>query len=470
MKRQKPKGAPAPVLNRALPNDLDLEATILATILNHGEEIAIKVFEQIDTHHFYDLEHQAIYNTSLECMREGMHGFMCVATKLKSQNPDNKSFSVKTLMSVYGLERAKAREIDYLCATLKAIYSKRVAMEMSEVLIKDIDTNELNETSNILERVINIADSLTDKSQTQDSFAELMEELYKAQDNGEHEVSTGVPKLDEKIGGLYPGELTFIGGRPGMGKTDFIINIIDALEKQGKSILFFSVEMPKTSILNRIALFRLSQKGHNITSKELRTPSKEIRELVLEEMREIDKRGVLTIVDNINNISNIELYCKVHNQKYDTKIILLDFIQLTQGDSNLNRNLNRNLELGEISKKMAWIAKQSKCPFVCLSQLKTTVDDRSDKVPIGSDLRDSGELVANADCILLLHRPEYYNILQDETGESTHNLLNIFVSKQREGATGRVQIYYSPKTKTYGSWGENDFNNSYVRPINKDPF
>lgn len=262
-------------------------------------------------------------------------------------------------------------------------------------------------------------------------------------------ISTNLRDLDAMLGGLYNGDLIIVAGRPSMGKTDVMNHI--ALEAGWSNALpiIFSEEMSTELIAKRLLG---SGGGFN------RTRIRDAYNLFTEDEKE---KWVKTIaaVDKANIHIDDRAYLKVSQMRASARkviqqnpdlrpIILVDYLQITQPD---NPKANPVTQMGQISRDLKRMAKEFNCPVVALSQLSRSVEQRQDKRPMMSDLRDSGNLEQDADVICFLYREDYYD---KETEDA--NSLEIIISKQRNGPTGAVKVAYR---KTTGrliniNWGQ----------------
>jgi replicative DNA helicase len=251
-------------------------------------------------------------------------------------------------------------------------------------------------------------------------------------------VPTGFPDLDEKTAGFQPGDLIIVAARPSMGKTAFTLNVAQhaAIAAQ-KAVAFFSLEMSKESLVQRI----LCAEGR-VDASRLRTGR--LRD---EEYAQLaTAAGYLNTapiyIDDTPAISVLEMRAKARRLKADRPdlaLIIVDYLQLMRGNG---RSENRQQEVSEISRGLKALAKELNVPVVALSQLSRAVESRPDKRPMMSDLRESGAIEQDADLIMFLYRPEYYYGPVDKDGNSIEGRAELIIGKQRNGATGTVQLMF----------------------------
>jgi len=257
-------------------------------------------------------------------------------------------------------------------------------------------------------------------------------------------IKTPFSKFDYATAGLQNKDLILIAARPGMGKTSIGTEIAAYSALNGLSVVFFSIEMPKEQILNRIY------------SQQAMVPLKKFRMggFTPEEWDRINNMSArlsntnLVIEDKPVTTLDMRAKCRRIKKQYGLDIVIIDYLQKIRGHK---RTENRNHELGIISDGLKEMAKEFGIPVVSLAQLSRGVEQRSDKHPMMSDLRDSGNLEQDADMICFLYRDDYYNPNSDKKG-----ITELVISKQRNGETGTIELGWNGVcTKLY------DFNSSF---------
>ncbi|MGZ9032575.1 MAG: replicative DNA helicase, partial [Burkholderiaceae bacterium] len=264
---------------------------------------------------------------------------------------------------------------------------------------------------------------------------ERIQELFERADPSDVTgVPTGYTDLDSKTSGFQPGDLVIIAGRPAMGKTSLALNIGEhvAIDK-GMPVAVFSMEMGAT----QLALRMLSSVGR-LDQQRLRTGrlfDEDWPKLTaaIQKMHEapiyIDETPAMTSIDLRARARRLARTCG------RLGLIIVDYLQLMSGNSNSNEN--RATEISEISRGLKALAKELAVPVIALSQLNRTVEQRTDKRPVMSDLRESGAIEQDADLILFIYRDEVYN---PDTNDK--NVAEIIIGKQRNGPIGRVNLRF----------------------------
>lgn len=245
-------------------------------------------------------------------------------------------------------------------------------------------------------------------------------------------VPTGFQDFDEKTAGLQPSDLIIVAGRPAMGKTSFAMNIAEnAALTTGKAVAVFSMEMAAIQLVTRMisSLGRVNQ--HRLRTGNLKDEDwpriSSAMNMLAETQIFIDETGGLSPTD-------LRARARRLKREHDVCMIVVDYLQLMEIPGNKE---NRATELSEISRSLKALAKELDVPVVALSQLNRGVEQRPDKRPMMSDLRESGAIEQDADVIVFIYRDEVYNEDSPDRGRA-----EIIIGKQRNGATGKVMLTF----------------------------
>ena len=271
----------------------------------------------------------------------------------------------------------------------------------------------------------------------------LIDRVNELAENGAEEVTgvrTGFYDLDRMTAGLQKGDLIVLAARPSMGKTAFALNIAEHVAVQeGLPVLVFSMEMGAS----QLALRMVGSLGR-IDQQHLRTGALQNDEW--DRLAEaVDRLGrVQMFIDETPALNSSELRARARRmaRQFGTLgVIVVDYLQLMSGSSSSEEN--RATEIGEISRGLKALAKELQCPVIALSQLNRSVESRTDKRPMMSDLRESGAIEQDADVIMFIYRDDYYNKESKEPG-----VAEIVIGKQRNGPVGTVKLtFLKPLTR-----------------------
>lgn len=259
---------------------------------------------------------------------------------------------------------------------------------------------------------------------------------------------TGYQALDKMTAGLQSEELIILAARPAVGKTAFALNIAQNVgTKTDKAVAIFSLEMGAESLVNRM----LCAEG-TIEASHLRTGQlneEEWSNLVMA-MGSLSKANIYIDDTPGIKISEIRAKCrKLAQEKGNLGLILIDYLQLIEG----NGKENRQQEVSDISRQLKKLAKELKVPVIALSQLSRGVEQRQDKRPVLSDIRESGSIEQDADIVAFLYRDDYYQRDSDEDAEEReeNNIVEVIIEKNRSGARGTVELLFIKEYNKFSS-------------------
>ncbi|HCD9235887.1 TPA: replicative DNA helicase [Elizabethkingia anophelis] len=332
---------------------------------------------------------------------------------------------------------SSSASFDYYLKTLVELSVKRDFIEKFTRLLK-IANNPTEDVFEIRDKAFEYFDNLfidqfIEENRQNQTFSDLVikvQEKFESINPGE---VTGIPSsldtINKVIGGWQNSDLIIVAGRPGMGKTAFMVQqIVDAVKKN-ISAGVFSLEMSAEQIAGRVITNYTGIPNSSILRKGLKYEEVEKfaylkKELLSLKIHIDDTPGI--------SIQNLRIKAKMLKLKYNIGIMFVDYLQLATYD----KAGNREQEISNISRGLKAIAKELDIPVIALSQLSRKVEDRPGKRPMLSDLRDSGSIEQDADEVIFLYRPEYYGILEwdsDYNNEGTENEAEIIIAKNRNG-------------------------------------
>ncbi len=428
-----------PWLQKVPPQNLEVEQSILSAILIDNNTLP-EVLEVVSEKDFYREAHRKIFAAMLDLFERNEPADLITITNiLKEQG---------RLESVGGASYLAELVDTVPMATNAAHYAKiiREKATLRQLIERAASiTTRCFEDRGDVEEVLDFAErSIFDISENKvrpafHSLADILNDTYKAVEDavGNKILVTGVPTgyhmLDEKTSGLQPSDLIVIAGRPSMGKTALALNIAqNASTQTGIPVGIFSLEMSKEQLSLRML------------SSEARIDSSRMRGGFLSEsdLARINRAaGTLydlpIYIDDSPAISALEIRAKARRMKMEKGLglVIVDYLQLMRGRASAER---RDLEISEISRSLKALAKEINIPVVALSQLNRKVEERSNKRPVLSDLRESGAIEQDADVIVFIYRDEVYNKKEGEADRTSE----INVAKQRNGPTGTVKLTF----------------------------
>lgn len=422
---------------RELPNNLIVEQEVLANAMQN-KTAAVKAIEGLNEGDFYNDLHRKIFNAirTLFSLNKPIDLLTVTETLETSENVDAET--IKYIASIYANNEGLSSNQDTYIDILKEKSILRSLAEFSDE-IKALSLEDKSPAKNVLEKAEKglfeisqggLRNSLTALDVIMSDTVQTI--MKRVQNRGELSgVTTGFTDLNSLLGGFQKSDLVLLAARPSMGKTALAVNLAVNAAKAGKKVAMFSLEMSKTQIGQRIlasfaqmnlsSLFKGELEGQDLVN--LITASNELSKYSLH-------------IDDTAAISLIELKAKLRRLKMEEglDLVVVDYLQLmTTGE----RVENRVLEISQISRGLKAIAKELDVPVLALSQLSRALEQRPDKRPKLSDLRESGAIEQDADIVMFLYRDYVYN---KET--ENPNLAEVIVSKHRNGPIGVVNLIW----------------------------
>ena len=468
-----------------LPHNIEAEQGMLGAILLNNE-IYYDISETIITEHFYEPVHRLIYDVIGKMISKGqiatpitLKSFFEVENNLEEIGGSN--YLVRLANSAVSLDYAKNyAKIIYDLAVRRGLYDLGGKIQYGAIR-SDIESKPedlIEETEKDLYQLSEKGTSKNSVRTFQSSVEEAIELAKKAfeKDSSVVGISSNFTDLDTKLGGFHPSDLIIIAGRPSMGKTSLATNIAFNIAKDShdnketkSSVLFFSLEMSSEQLARRI----LSEQAR-ISSNDIRRGNLSENDLdnlvsVSKEILEIPLYIDDTPAVNIGTLSSRARRLKRNN---GLGVIVIDYLQLLR-PSKTSRNESRVLEISEITQGLKALAKELNVPIIALSQLSRQVEQREDKKPQLSDLRESGSIEQDSDVVMFIFREEYYlekNAPSPGTAEflewqqkmdEIHGQADLLIMKQRHGPTGNIKLSFDAKYTRFGNFISKDHTNNY---------
>jgi replicative DNA helicase len=452
------------ITEKSLPSNIEAEQALLGSILVNND-ILDELSNIVNPTKFFDPIHRKIYEVVESLNSKGM---IANPITLKNFFENNNNLSeiggIEYLVKLTRYSASIKQAIDY-AKVIHEMFLKRELITISE----DISENSKNESiektgENIIEDAEQSLFQLAERGNFSQSYMKFnialdqtieMATLAMQSDQGVVGVPTGLIDLDEKLGGLHKSDLVIIAGRPSMGKTALATNIAyhaakNLADKDEKSsVAFFSLEMSSEQLSTRIL------------SEQARIPSNDIRRgkateeqlnRYIETSRNIYELPLYIDQTPAITISTLSNRARRMKRLFGLSLIVVDYIQLMR--TNSKRYDGRVQEISEITQGLKALAKELSVPVLALSQLSRAVEQRDDKIPQLSDLRESGSIEQDADVVMFVYREQYYlEKKQPKLGSIEHaewqskmndinGLADIIIGKQRHGPTGNVQVEF----------------------------
>jgi replicative DNA helicase len=441
------------ISNTPLPHNFMAEKIILSCLLINYEAIEITI-KTVRVETFYFINHQEIYKAILEMYRKKLPiNVFSVNDFLKESGCLNKIGGTKVLLEllnqipnlVYLEEYIQLIQDKFLRRSLinlgyEAINSAYITNIPLEKILNDFEKKSFQLTNELIEEK-----KLTTAELFSNIFLELKEKALKPELPG---LASGFCDLDSLTQGFQKSDLIILAGRPSMGKTAFVLNMAENVLKKYKiPILFFSLEMSKEQLI-----YRLLSNETGISQTRLK-----IGNLYKEDWHELKKSiqnysRLPFFIDDRANLTTQDIRSKLKQVLFEQNkvgLIIIDYLQLLV-NSKLKTE-NRVQELSQITRSLKNLAKEFQIPIITLSQLSRNVENRINKRPVLSDLRESGSIEQDADLVLMLYRENYYNPISEKNEKITP--AELIIAKHRNGPLGMVELsFQNDPTKFFNTF------------------
>ena len=437
------------LIKRVLPHSIEAEQSVVGAMLMDREAI-VAASEIICGEDFYQVTYGVIFDTIIELFNEGKPvDLVTLQERLKEKDvpPEVSSMEYARDLLVGTQTSANVKyyaEIVRDKATLRRLIKineetanvcylenkplEEILDETEKKVFELVEHGNSQEYTPIKQVVLNALDVIEKASKTKGTVTGI---------------PTGFIDLDYKLSGLQRSDLILIAARPSMGKTAFVLNIAQhAAFRQNLAVAIFSLEMSKEQLVNR--LFSLES---HVDAQVLRTGT--LSDTDWEKL--IEGAGTIgnsrMIIDDTSGISISEMRSKCRKYKLELglDLIIIDYLQLMSAGGS-RRNESRQQEISEISRSLKGLARELNVPVIALSQLSRAVEQRTDKRPMLSDLRESGAIEQDADVCMFIYRDDYYN---PDTEDK--NIAEIIIAKQRNGPIGTVRLAWMPQYTRFGN-------------------
>lgn len=444
------------MLGRLPPQAIECEEAILGALLI--EKTAITRVGDLSTDMFYRKQHEEIFRAIQTLDRSNQPiDMLTVVEQLKKVD---KLESIGGMFTVVELSN-KVASTSHLEAHVNIVQQKYYARKVTELASQLSsfgfdETRDIDETLSFAETALSALRTSTVSGEGLKHFSEYLsmsqDEYYKrkkAREEGcTYGVSTGICDLNKKTNGWQKGEMIVIAGRPGAGKTAISLHFAKSAAMENTRTAFFTLEMKGVKLTDRIILSEANIPIDDFKQGSL-TPEQEI-----EYEKAIGRIHDLPIyVDDNSNTTISKIRAKIKALK-GIGMVVIDYLQLAEGE---DKSGNREREVASMARAVKVLAKELDVPIILLSQLSRAVEGRNDKRPQLSDLRESGAIEQDADMVMFLYRPDYYNMTgTDSNGNEIKNLIELIIAKNREGALGTVYVTHNGSlSKIY------DYDNRY---------
>lgn len=423
-------------IKRVLPHHTEAEQSVIGSMLLDQDAILIAA-EQLTKEDFYGQQYATLFEAMIELSNEGKPvDFITLQNKLKEKEVPAQLMDIEFMKDLLAAVPTSIN-IKHHVHIVKEKATLRRLIRVTEEIARNcyLGNQPLEEILADTEK--QIFDVLQNKSGKE--FVGIKELVLQALESIELAaktrgsvtgIATGFSDLDYKTAGLQPSDFILVAARPSMGKTAFVLNIAEYVAlKSNITTAIFSLEMSRDQLVKRMLSMNAKVDSQAIRSGELQD---EDWVKLVEGARTIGNSALL--IDDTPAISIPELRskCRKFKLEHQLGLIIIDYLQLMTGNKRVE---SRQQEISEISRSLKALARELEVPVIALSQLSRAVEQRPDKRPMLSDLRESGAIEQDADVVMFLYRDEYYHQDTEENG-----IAEVIIGKQRNGPTGTIKL------------------------------
>lgn len=454
-------------MSKLQPQARDLEEAVLGALMleKHAPE---KVASYLKSEAFYVDAHQLIYGAIISLFTLGHPVDILTVTEQLRKDGTLESAGGAYYITSLTNKISSAANIEYHA---HIVIQKSIQRQLITVA-GEIGEKAFEETSDAFElldqsekQLFEIKNSTMTKNydEVSDLIAKAIKDIEESTADGEGltGIPTGFTELDRMTSGWQKSDLIILAARPGMGKTAFVLSMArNAAVLANKSVAIFSLEMSSMQLVKRLIASEAE-----LSSEKIRSGKLEEHEWQQLHTKISTIEDAKLFIDDTPALSVLELKAKARRLKSNRQLdmIIIDYLQLMRAEEGNKNAGNREQEISYISRSLKGLAKELDIPIIALAQLSRAVEQRQDKRPVLSDLRESGSIEQDADLVTFIFRPEYYGITQDEEGNDNTGLTEIIIRKHRNGSPGTVNLKFVKHFGKFTDWGYSDYGDDTIQ-------
>ncbi|MDH5721710.1 MAG: replicative DNA helicase [Alphaproteobacteria bacterium] len=470
---------------REMPHNLEAEQGLLGALLvNNGSYE--KIGDLLRTEHFYHPVHQRIFTAISQFIDRGQSASPVTLKGYFEKDKDLEDLGKAGYLADLAASVVSVINVKDYAETIHELALRRALVNLGEDIVNEAHDLKLDghATSTIEmaeSKLFALAESGDISSKgfvsLRDSVLvsiEIAEKAFKTQ-GGVTGVTTGLRDMDKQLSGLHPSDLIILAGRPSMGKTALATNIAynaaaryaETGGKEGGRVGFFSLEMSSDQLATRILADVANISGHAIKKGNIKENDFQAFVQASQKLSQVP----LYIDDTPSlTIGAVRTRARRLKRQHGLDLLVIDYLQLLRGTGSRQSTENRVLEISEITRGLKAIAKELEIPVLALSQLSRNVEQREDKRPLLSDLRESGSIEQDSDVVMFVYREEYYlsrtepevgtdkHLQWQERMDRAHNIGECIVSKARHGPIGTIRMHFDPHVTRFSDLDEHHTN------------
>ncbi len=424
------------LIKRISPHSIEAEQSVIGSMIMDRDAI-VTASEILIAEDFYQKQYGILFDAMVELFNEGQPvDLVTLQNRLKEKELPPELSSLEFIRDLVAAVPISANA-KYYANIVKEKAILRKLIQVTEAITNECYSGRESVDSILEDTEKKIFDIVQNKSAGDfvsiDKIVLQSLESIEAASKSKGSVTgiaTGFYDLDYRTAGLQPSDLILVAARPSMGKTAFVLNIAEHVAvKSHVTTAIFSLEMSKDQLVKRMLAMNSKVDSQAIRSGELKDDD---WTKLVESVKTIGNSSL--IIDDTPGISISELRskCRKYKLEHNLGLVIIDYLQLMTGN---RKSESRQQEVSDISRSLKALAREINAPIIALSQLSRAVEQRPDKRPMLSDLRESGAIEQDADVVMFIYRDDYYNHDTEEPG-----VAEIIIGKQRNGPTGTVKL------------------------------
>lgn len=430
------------------PQARELEEAVLGAILIEKDAISY-VSDILKPESFYVDAHGVIYQAIQGLFGKSQPIDLLTVTEELRKNGKLEEIGGAYYLSELTNKIASSANVEYHARIIIQKFIQRELIRISNDIIRDSyeDTTDVFDLLDTAEKRIyeitdkNLRNSVQGIGQLVSKSILQIDGLINREDGLlEDSVPSGYIDLDKMTSGWKATDLVIIAARPSMGKTAFVLNLArNAAVDFNMPVAIFSLEMGAVQLAKRLISLECEIDAQKVANGKM---SDNEFEILREKVEKLSNAPIFINDQPAINVYELRAQCRRMQNAHGIKMVIIDYLQLMSGGGD--KGMNREQEISTISRSLKGLAKELNIPVIALSQLNRSVETRGgDKKPQLSDLRESGSIEQDADMVMFLYRPEYYNLNENKDGESLKDSAEIIIAKHRNGPTGSVPLRFN---------------------------
>lgn len=437
------------LIKRIPPHSVEAERAVIGSMMMDSDAIQV-ASELLSAEDFYNGQYGIIFSALVDMYQQGIGAdLVTIQEKLREMEVPPELTSIEFIGDIINSVPTSVNIKNYVKIVQEKSVLRRL-IKVTEKVTADcyLDKQPLEDILDETEKkVFDVVQkrSGSEFENIRDVVLRTLDSIEQAAKQKGHitGLETGFRDLDYKTAGLQKSDLILIAARPAMGKTAFVLNLAEYIALHTSStIAMFSLEMSKEQLVKRMLAM-----NSKVDSQKIRTGSLEDEEWgkLVESVRRLGNSNL--VIDDTSGITAAELRSKCRKLKMEKglDLVIIDYLQLMSGGRG-RKGDNRQQEISDISRSLKVMARELNVPVIALSQLSRAVEQRPDKKPMLSDLRESGAIEQDADMVMFLYRDEYYNPETELKGQA-----EVIIAKQRSGPTGSVHLAWLAQYTKFGN-------------------